>query len=101
MTQRTNRKRFTEEQIKIEKIINDLGLETILEYPVDRFFIDCFVKDCNVGVEWDGPMHKLSKKKDKDRDSIILNAGIRSIIRISSFSPESIENFKKELLSYC
>ena len=104
MTQRTNRKRFTEEQMKLEKIINDLGLQTILEYPIDRFYTDIFCPELGengVCVEYNGPTHKMTKKKDKERSSIIQAMYGYSIIEVSDLSPQSIENFKKELLSYC
>lgn len=76
------RKKFTNEQIKLQRILTEMGFETILEYVVGKYSIDIFCPELNLGFEYDGPMHSLSKKKDISRDSeIFVDYGIR-IMRI-------------------
>lgn len=101
MILKSSRKRFTKEQMQLQRIIEEMGFQTILEYPAGDYAIDCFLPELGIGLEWDGPLHKTSKKRDKGRDAIILSELGYNIIRVKDFSSESVEELKAEILSFC
>ena len=91
--------RFTKGQLQLEKIINNLGLGTILEYEVGNYKIDVLIADTmKHGIEYDGIGHH--KNRDKKRDQWILdNFGIK-ILRIKNLKDldliSTIKNFIDE-----
>ena len=69
-------KRFTKGQIFLERILNKLGFQTVLEYSVGLYYIDIFVPELNLGIEFEGMGH--FKRRDAKRDKEIFNnSGIR------------------------
>jgi very-short-patch-repair endonuclease len=79
--QQTTRKQYTKGQMELEKIINDLGMQTVLEYHVGDYIIDIFLPETNQGVEFDGPVH--NKKHDARRDAWLLENYNIKIYRVS------------------
>lgn len=73
-------KQYTKGQLKLEKILNGLGYQTVLEYEVGQYYLDCMVPELSIGFEYDGPYH-LDKKKDAKRDKAIGEAGYK-VIRV-------------------
>jgi very-short-patch-repair endonuclease len=83
-------KRFTKGQLELQKIIEDkVGLQTILEYQVNEYYIDIYCRECNIGFEFDGPFH--SKNRDIKRDKEILDSKGIKIFRVTDLKdPELI-----------
>lgn len=73
-------KRFTGGQLKLEKILNELGFSTILELEVDIYRVDVYVPELKVAFEYDGKGYH-TKKRDAARDAAIKDIGIH-VIRI-------------------
>ena len=90
--------RFTKPQLDLQKHIEkEIGLETILEYPADKFFLDIYCPEINCGVEYDGPFHH--KNKDIKRDAIILETCKIKIFRITDLKDkDQLEELKKFLM---
>lgn len=70
---------YTGEAQKLETILNKLGFVTYPEYQVGKYFIDIFCPELGIGFEFDGPYHKLSKRRDQVRDAEIEEKGIKMI----------------------
>jgi very-short-patch-repair endonuclease len=90
------RKRYTNEQMRLQKILREMGFETILEYAVKDYSIDIYLPEFNLGIEYDGPMHSLSKKRDANRDyDIFMETGIRlmRIRKTDADTKKAIMNF--------
>jgi very-short-patch-repair endonuclease len=86
--------RFTKGQLQLEKIIKEVGLETILEYERGPYKIDIFCNEVNKGFEYDGIGHH--KNRDKKRDQYILdNFGIK-IMRVTDLKDPDLKAKIKE-----
>ena len=81
--------RFTKGQLKLQEIIESIGLETILEYPVGQCILDIYCPEINVAFEFDSPWH-FSKKKDTNRDSHLLD---HYNIRTMRIRDENLKDF--------
>lgn len=58
------------------------GLQYVEEYPVDIYSLDIYIPELKLGVEVDGSMHKLTRKRDAIRDANILDLEGIPIVRI-------------------
>ena len=93
-------KRFTKGQLKLEKLLNTLGFQTVLEYEAGQYFIDIYIPEISLGVEFDGMGH--FKRRDVKRDKEILdNLGIK-IIRIKEreLNEKAIQDKINEVIEY-
>ena len=89
---------YTKDQLRIEKLINELGFRTELELIVDNFCLDIYIPELQWAVEVDGPYHM--KKATKKRDEYILDhTCIESIIHVSPgiSNTKFCDLFQKEL----
>ena len=84
------RKRFTDGQMKLQKIIEDLGFETILERKFGDYSVDIFLPSENKAIEYDGVGHY--KKRDRKRDQILLGSYGIIVLRIRDLKDEEILN---------
>jgi len=82
--------KYTAGQMKLEKIVNDLGFQTVLEYEVGSYSLDLFIPEMHVGIEFDGPFHW--KKRDAKRDAIIFEMEGISILRISDIKDKALKS---------
>ncbi len=84
--------RFTAGQMKLEKILNNLGFSTVLELEVDNYRIDVFVPELKCGFEFDGKGFHM-KKHDAERDKKIQEVSGFKIIRVKGedLKPEYIK----------
>jgi len=74
---------YTETQLIVEKIINELGYRTNLEVSMGPYQLDIFLPEIRIAVEVDGPQHY--KKLDSKRDSILLNEHlIKKVIHVKT-----------------
>ncbi len=90
----------TRGQLKLQKILNDLGFETVLEYSLGPYFIDCWLSECALAVEYDGPVHGMSKKRDSIRDSdLVDNYGVKAVIRIREDDLADPEGIAEKVLT--
>lgn len=88
---RTSKKQFTAGQMALEKILNDMGLMTVLEYPVGPYTLDIYLPEVNKAVEFDGPMH--NHKRDARRDAWLLENKNIEVFRVSDIqASDLIEN---------
>lgn len=63
---------------------NEFGLEVEVEKSFPPFYGDVFIPELGIIVEFDGPIHKLTKKRDIERDRILRDEyGINRIVRIT------------------
>lgn len=71
----------------LRALLRTMGFNTLDEYPVGKYRLDCYVQDLHMGFECDGKrIHAGTRKQQKDhnRDEWIFeNAGI-PILRIQS-----------------
>jgi len=88
MRNEAGKKKFTDGAVKLEKLINQMGFETIPEYEVGRYSIDIYLPEFNLGVEYDGPMHGLSRGKDKRRDKEIYDQSKIAIMRVRKITTD-------------
>jgi len=84
------RKRFTDGQMQLQKIIEDLGFETILERKFGDYSVDIFLPEVNKAIEYDGIGHY--KKRDSKRDQILLEVYGIMVLRIVDLKDEEILN---------
>ena len=88
MRNSVGKKKFTDGAERLEKFINEMGFETIPEYTVGQYSIDIYLPEFNLGVEYDGPMHGMSKKRDQKRDKEILDEHGIAIMRVRQITPD-------------
>jgi very-short-patch-repair endonuclease len=89
--------RYTKGQLELQKIIEkDIGLQTILEWHVEPYFLDIFLPELNKAVEYDGWGH--GKNRDKKRDKEILEKYGIEILRIKTLKDPMLLDMLKEFL---
>lgn len=91
------------EQI-VNKVLKDLGLKFKRQYRIRRhptkrsYFLDFYLFDFNVGVEFDGDSRHFSNPElDQVRDNFLLKNRNLRILRILPKSLNCVENLKKEI----
>ena len=90
-------KEITEQQVKLEKILNKLGYQTMQNIGFYPYVADIFIYDLCLAIEVDGGLHKEGSR-DKKRDKYLLEQYGVKTIRIKN---ELIDNFTdKELKEY-
>lgn len=89
--------------LAVRDIIRDIGFIYDEEYGVPRtkFFLDFYLPEFHVGVEADGPVHKYNKRRDQDRDFIILAESGILVFRISQGDMTRREEVKANLTKFC
>ena len=89
-------KRFTKGQLKLQDYIEEVGFEVILEKQFDNYYVDCYLPELNVAIEYDGPFHL--KKRDNKRDEYLYNNfGIR-VLRIVDLNKKDVIDKIKEFV---
>ena len=85
-------KRFTGGQMKLEKILNDLGFSTVLELEIDNYRVDVFVPELKCCFEFDGKGYHM-KRHDRERDKQITEVSGFKVIRVDddNLNPEYIK----------
>jgi very-short-patch-repair endonuclease len=84
-------KRFTGGQMKLEKLLNELGFQTVLELEIENYRVDIFVPELNCIFEYDGKGYH-SKRKDKERDEVLLGMGYITIrVAGDNLNPEYLK----------
>ena len=85
-------KRFTKGQMKLEKILNDLGFSTVLELEIGQYRVDVFIPELKCIFEYEGKGYHM-KRRDKIRDTEIKEMSGYQIIRVfgKNLNPEYIK----------
>jgi very-short-patch-repair endonuclease len=84
--------------------ITNLNYDVIRQYPVKRrgrlyYFIDFYIPDLNVAIEYDERGHKYQTDKDTNRQKFIENRLGCSFIRIKEWEPETLtEDYLRHVL---
>ena len=92
------KRRFTKGQMRLQKLLESMGFETILEHPVGDYTIDIFLSSGeNAGFEFDGPWHFA--KRDKNRDRRIKDEFGIPIMRITE-KDLAKEDLREEILEW-
>ena len=73
---------YTKGQLKLQKVLQDLGFAVDLEEPFHIYRIDCYVKEFHIGVEYDGAGHSW-KKRDEKRDAFLMENFKLPILRVT------------------
>lgn len=82
---------------KIEKILDDLGINYISEKEFYPYAIDMYLPEWHIGIEADGPLHNKAKDKIRD-DKILSDYGVVLLrIPIKGFS---VNGAKKDIISF-
>ena len=86
---------------KVEKWLNELGFQTVMEYQVGKYFIDIFIPELPLYIEVDGFGHW--KKRDKKRDGEIYEMTEIKVLRLKpkDMKKEIIEKKIQELFNEC
>lgn len=86
-------------QLWMSRFLSGLGHEVIPEQWVAQRRVDCYLPKLNIAVEYDGPTH-WSKKVEANRDSELLEAGLRGVIHIRDSTPEEATRLYAEITQY-
>jgi very-short-patch-repair endonuclease len=99
--------RFTAGQLKLQHIIESIGLETILEKMIGGYIVDIYLPEFEVtsedkiisgkAVEFDGPFHH--KKRDNKRDNYLLNEFGVKILRVKDVNDPDLKAKIEEFLN--
>ena len=95
--------RVSKSQVHICKLLNG-----ILNFKIDKYYVDIFLEEENIVVEYDGGGHYLSVihgriskedflRKEKERDELIANMGynvIRIVDKFGAITDEDITHIK-------
>jgi len=60
-----------------------LGFRFRRQFPVDRFVLDFYCHEARLAVEVDGEVHAQHEARDRDRDRILSDLGVR-VVRLAS-----------------
>jgi len=74
---------YTKGQLKLQKVLQDLGFAVDLEEPFHIYRIDCYVKEFHLGFEFDGRFSHSWKKRDEKRDSFLMENFKLPVLRIT------------------
>lgn len=96
----TNRDNFNRSgpHRRIEKILDNMGIAYMSEYPIPPYTIDIFLTEWKLAVEVDGPLH--NKRKDATRDRWLLEYHNTPTLRINAKIWQSNQSIKTKLLSF-
>lgn len=90
----------TKGQLKLAKILNQLGFETTLEYRLGPYYVDVWVGELGVALEFEGPIHGLRKKRDAERDKELLETyGVSKVIHLTEKDIASTTRAKEIILA--
>ena len=92
----SQRTAFTNGQLALRDILEELGFITELEIEFSPYTLDIFCRNNWIACEFDGPTHW--KKKDKKRDDYMLNKYGIPTLRIKSLAPK--EKVKQEIIDF-
>ena len=83
---------------KLRRAIQMTGYQYEEEYqaPHTNYVLDFYLPEVDIGLEADGPHHKLTRKRDSFRDKQILDSSNINVIR---FDFRYIEKTKHEEIS--
>lgn len=69
---------------KLAKLLRDrLGEDVVEEFRVGPYSADCYIPAWKFVFEYDGPLHAMRRKKDKERDEYMLQHGILAVLRFT------------------
>jgi very-short-patch-repair endonuclease len=88
--------RFTKGQLKLQEIVEEIGLDTILEYEFCNYRIDIYLPEVNKGIEYDGVGHH--KKRDSERDLKIFDKFGVKILRINDLKDPDLKQIIKTFI---
>lgn len=57
---------LTRGQLRLARIIQEVGMDVELEHPVGPYRIDCYLPEPHVGIEFDGPTHRGPRARERD-----------------------------------
>jgi very-short-patch-repair endonuclease len=87
------KKSYTKGQLKLGKLITGLGFPVDYEEPFPPYWVDVYVREIHCGFEYDGMGHSW-KKRDRDRDSFLLDKYGLPIMRVNDdMNEEEIVRF--------
>jgi len=92
-------KKFTGGQLALEKILNNMGFSTILEYQVGKYFIDVFVPECNIGFEYNSKYH-ISKTSDERRKKDIQERFQIPLMHLEAKTMKDKSRLKKMIMEF-
>jgi very-short-patch-repair endonuclease len=80
----------TPQERLVARVLNDTGLRYIDQHPIDRFFVDFWIPEINTVVEADG-IYGHFRKRDRMRDTILIESGVARIWHVKSQTLKGIE----------
>lgn len=72
----SNRPRPSSGARLLGNILRNAGFKTQLEHPVLKYYVDIYLPEHHVGIEYDGHRHTLKWEKDLARQADIEQAGL-------------------------
>lgn len=84
--------------IRVEKILDSMGIAYMSEYPIPPYTIDIFLTEWKLAVEVDGPLH--NKKKDAIRDQWLLEYHNVPTLRLNARVWHNTQSIKTKILSF-
>lgn len=88
--------KFTRGQLDLNKIIQKLGFQTIMEYEIGGYVIDIYLPNFNLGVEFDGIFHW--RRRDEKRDRYLEEQfGIKTL-RVTDLKNKELEEKIREFI---
>ena len=74
---------ISDAHLKAVKQLESRGIGVGIEAFFPPFSVDCYISEFHMGVEVDGPYHKMHRKRDKERDKILREEYGLIIFRVS------------------
>lgn len=75
------------------------GLKFRRQQPIGLFVVDSYNSICRLVIEVDGPIHKLQKHADQERQAILEMLGL-NVLRIKAELVESDQNAAVEIIRF-
>tara|TARA_R110000824_G_scaffold223161_2_gene410950 strand:- start:584 stop:874 length:291 start_codon:yes stop_codon:yes gene_type:complete len=80
---------MTPQEVKIASYLSELGLRWESQRQVGKYFVDFWIAEIGTVIEADGVYGHFSKK-DKERDSFLLDSGVDHVLHIRSENSHEI-----------
>mgnify|MGYP005834554647 CR=1 FL=1 len=90
------RTKYTNGQLKIYDIVQDLGFSADLEVEFAPYVVDIYIHEVHVAIEFDGHFHW--KKRDARRDKELFDVYFLPVLRLTKEFPKM--EVKKKILGF-
>lgn len=85
-------------QRAVAEAVRELGLMPGMEQEFPPYFVDVYIGEAHVGIEYDGPGWHSLGKRDRERDSFLMENYFLPILRVETDKTAELVPLIKEFV---